>query len=102
ALIQQEQQLAYDYEGDRNCYHNLKPFLLRDPRPVQTWDEFLQELEEGNGREDSQGPLAENPWSDKDPIALLGRGEALKAFQPNVNLAELRRRDAAGDKMVGM
>src|SRR5262249_22177280 len=76
-----------DFSGRWNCYHDLDDFWIINgiPQRAKNWpvDDQI---------------LSMSPWLDKDPLSKMREGNPKKAFQPDLNVPELR----FNDRLVGV
>jgi serine/threonine protein kinase len=76
-----------DFSGHWNCYHDLDDFWIINGVPQRSKNWPMEDQ-----------ILAMSPWLDKDPLSKLREGNPKKAFQPDLNVPELR----FSDRLVGV
>jgi hypothetical protein len=100
-LIRQEGGGNVDtFAGQGNRYHNLAAFWMRNPEApaiADDWDHFrtVPGVNDAGSR-----PLDVSPWSDKDPLGALAKGDLARAFRADGRNAELRQ--PGSEKMIGV
>lgn len=108
-LIRQASRFPVDlqYAGHDNRYHNLDAFWQKSSLGemevvAASWDGFLRKIESNRGSDNRSRMLAASPWKERDPLALLRRGEPRLAFQLDPTQPDLRQTIQGKETLVGV